>query len=291
VKRINFQAAQNPDLETVWFKTGWIRSNEWCGGYCLGTGMYSDSNGWGWLEDHGFTPRSDRAGSNFLLKSFVATSQPTVFKMAAPDGRYVIRLAVGDNIYGGTDWVAHGGDTLIKKDWSRDTVIGGITYQNGKYNKIEDDTIQVAGGAGILLEVMGCINYVVAISADGIPMDLVADDDGVPDDPPDTLIMAAGKAAKPVTAIALSAFPNPFNPSVNIAYALPGQAGGLYEIYNTSGQCVFSQALHANGGGVRGRIVWNGRNLRGAPVASGLYIGRLTASNGKTLMQKMLLIR
>jgi hypothetical protein len=96
---------------------------------------------------------------------------------------------------------------------------------------------------------------------------------------------------KPINALALNASPNPFTPHVNIQVTLPGNARGVYRIYNAQGRVVFAKELASNGYGERAHISWDGRNPQGAQEAAGLYIGKLVLSNGGTLTHKMLLVK
>ena len=275
IRRVNFQA-----LPLNWHAAGWTID---CG-YA-----YASSTGLGWVSTSYLDSRSDRSGTNFLLQSFVSSSAPSVYRIDAPDGQYIIRIAVGDNLYGGTDWVACGSDTLIKKDLTRDTTIGGALIHQGKYNKIRDDTIIVSGGAGIRLTVSGCINYLVVISSQGIPMDLAAADDGTPDDAAsvERTITASAEHALPC----LSAFPNPFNPAVTITYAVSPNQSGSCRIYSADGRVVFMRQIPSSYSGGRGVIQWNGRDMRGMPLAAGFYFGKLALQGGKTLTQRLLLLK
>lgn len=90
----------------------------------------------------------------------------------------------------------------------------------------------------------------------------------------------------PVTAVAsetaqLSAFslgvnyPNPFNPGTTIPFAVPASAGDVdLTIYNTLGQVVRQVWTSPLAAGEH-RLVWDGRDERGQPVAAGVYLYRL----------------
>ncbi len=81
-------------------------------------------------------------------------------------------------------------------------------------------------------------------------------------------------------------YPNPFNPSTTINFALPQTSEVKLMIYNIRGQLVrtlvsgFREAGHH-------KVVWNGRDKSGVPVASGLYIYRLRAGEF-TAVRKMM---
>lgn len=83
--------------------------------------------------------------------------------------------------------------------------------------------------------------------------------------------------------------PNPFNPSTAIEYYLPEKAGVRLEIFDVAGRRI---AALQNGEQERGAhvAVWNGNDGRGAPVASGVYVCRLTAGK-ESLTRKMILLR
>jgi hypothetical protein len=89
-------------------------------------------------------------------------------------------------------------------------------------------------------------------------------------------------------------YPNPFNPSTSITYALPEAADVSVKIHDLLGREV--RTLFA------GRqdastilLVWDGKNDKGADVASGVYVYRITAAgrSGQMFMdsKRMLLLR
>jgi hypothetical protein len=84
-------------------------------------------------------------------------------------------------------------------------------------------------------------------------------------------------------------YPNPFNPSTVIRYAIP-QAGQVrLEIYNAAGQRVRMLVDAAQAPG-RYEATWDGRNEAGYTVASGIYVYRL-AAQGFSQTRKMVLVK
>jgi hypothetical protein len=73
-------------------------------------------------------------------------------------------------------------------------------------------------------------------------------------------------------------YPNPFNPSTTISYALPEKSAVQIAIYDVQGRIVKSFAFGAQSAGYQ-RVVWNGRNDQGTSLASGVYIYRVKASS------------
>ena len=78
-------------------------------------------------------------------------------------------------------------------------------------------------------------------------------------------------------------YPNPFNPTTTIGYAIPEAAQVSLKIFDMLGREITTLA---EGGMEPGRYVveWNGRDLNGSSVGSGVYIYRMTATSasGKT---------
>lgn len=89
-------------------------------------------------------------------------------------------------------------------------------------------------------------------------------------------------------------FPNPFNPSTKITYDLPEQATLTLKVYNVLGQEV---ATLVNGTKEAGsyQAVWDGHNMFGASVSSGIYFFRMdaTSASGTTFnsLKKMIFLK
>ncbi len=84
-------------------------------------------------------------------------------------------------------------------------------------------------------------------------------------------------------------YPNPFNSSTMLRYQIVEAGEVRLDIYNLAGQHVktWRHAVHKPGVYVR---TWDGRDERGRPVSSGLYLARLQAS-GMTQARKMALLK
>jgi hypothetical protein len=84
-------------------------------------------------------------------------------------------------------------------------------------------------------------------------------------------------------------YPNPFNPSTTIRYALPETAGVRLVVYNALGQRVRTLVDAVQSAGAYS-VSWDGRNDSGRSVSSGLYLYRIE-SRAFTSMRKMLLLK
>lgn len=84
-------------------------------------------------------------------------------------------------------------------------------------------------------------------------------------------------------------YPNPFNPSTQIAFALPKAALVKLNVYNIAGEkvaSIFDGSLPAG----KHQLSWDGKNTDGQTIPSGVYIYRLNAGP-VTLTGKMILLR
>ncbi|WP_456442796.1 T9SS type A sorting domain-containing protein, partial [Caldithrix abyssi] len=87
-------------------------------------------------------------------------------------------------------------------------------------------------------------------------------------------------------------FPNPFNPTTTIPFVIPDYARGqkvTINIYNVLGQKVATVFDGVAKVGLN-TVKWDGTNLSGRPVGSGIYIYQLKGKN-VSLQRRMLLIK
>lgn len=250
--RINFKT------DTVSHAPGWRGDNG---------RIYSAARGIGWVTSTSTTTRGDRNGG-ILLGSFVAKSTETSFKIDAPDGRYILKIGVGDNKYNATTLITHETQQIVS--------------HSGISNAIVADTITVTGGTGIVLKVSGVLCYLVAISSEGIPIDMVAEDGNLPlmaQNPPSTTSESAFSSAQNDI---VSFYPNPFNPVVNISFnGSISHTGKTLTIIDSRGRVVYSSNVAA---GIN-TFQFNGSNLN-----SGLYLISVRSSS-KSYSAKMLLAK
>ena len=87
----------------------------------------------------------------------------------------------------------------------------------------------------------------------------------------------------------LGNYPNPFNPTTSISFALTNNSFVGLDVYNMKGQKVRSLA---NGNFTAGQhsVVWNGQDDNGSTVSSGVYFYRIT-TNEYTETKKMIMIK
>ncbi len=83
--------------------------------------------------------------------------------------------------------------------------------------------------------------------------------------------------------------PNPFNPSTTITFAVPTTGAVDLSVFNVQGQLVRTLVDAEMPAGSHA-AVWNGRDMQGRPAASGVYLYRLTGTDG-TLVKRMVLVR
>ena len=138
---------------------------------------------------------------------------------------------------------------------------------------------QIPSGNSAILEIDGNVEIVSVLGADenanGLDFEIVN---------------AASKESQlPGQYILSQNHPNPFNPTTQISFSLPEVSDVILDIYNITGQKV---AALVNGTLEAGEhsIEWDSRDQSGRPVASGIYLYRITAGDF-TDTKKMILMK
>ncbi len=91
------------------------------------------------------------------------------------------------------------------------------------------------------------------------------------------------------TAFALNpAYPNPFNPYVNLSFTLPEAMSYSLKIYNVAGQLV--RSYEGVGSASLNVVTWDGKDNAGVEVSSGVYFYKLIAG-GFSATQKMVMMK
>lgn len=85
------------------------------------------------------------------------------------------------------------------------------------------------------------------------------------------------------------AVPNPFNPQVTLRFSLASDGPVELAVYDLRGGCVRTLASGSLAAGAHERI-WDGRDAAGNPLASGVYVARLS-SGRVTATQRLTLVR
>jgi hypothetical protein len=87
----------------------------------------------------------------------------------------------------------------------------------------------------------------------------------------------------------LSAHPNPFNPSTRLRFVLEAPSRARLRVVDASGRFV-TELLRGDLDAGEQVVDWDGRDAAGHPVASGVYLARLSVSNGSST-EKLVLVR
>ena len=88
--------------------------------------------------------------------------------------------------------------------------------------------------------------------------------------------------------ISISNYPNPFNPSTTINFAIPRSDNVKVAVFNIKGQqvdIILDDFVEAG----QHTIAWNGTNSKGRRVSSGIYFTRLTSGNESRFLKMLLL--
>ena len=87
----------------------------------------------------------------------------------------------------------------------------------------------------------------------------------------------------------LGVVPNPFNPETSIRFQLPRGAVVTAEVWSVSGERVRTLVRGQSFAAGPNEIRWDGRNASGAPVASGVYLVRISTPLGTRVARAVLL--
>ena len=97
----------------------------------------------------------------------------------------------------------------------------------------------------------------------------------------------------PKETVLLPNYPNPFNPETWIPYRLAEPADVTLTIYDINGHTVRSLVLGHQAAGFyerrSGAVYWDGKNVQGEPVASGVYFYTLTADDFRATRRMLIL--
>lgn len=106
---------------------------------------------------------------------------------------------------------------------------------------------------------------------------------------PTYIVDVAGGQFRPASFELHQNFPNPFNPTTTISYAVEGVEAVSLKIYNTLGQEIRTLVNERSQSGTHS-VTWDGRDNTGRNVSSGIYVYRLIAGQQST-SRKMLLLK
>ncbi|MBK7254389.1 MAG: T9SS type A sorting domain-containing protein [Ignavibacteria bacterium] len=85
-------------------------------------------------------------------------------------------------------------------------------------------------------------------------------------------------------------FPNPFNPETTIKYSVSRKSFVQIKVYDISGRLINSLVAKELSAGSYS-AVWNGKDITGNNVSSGIYFYNMTIDGVKSVSRKMLLIK
>jgi hypothetical protein len=106
-----------------------------------------------------------------------------------------------------------------------------------------------------------------------------------------TAVETPAPPAPPAPRVALQQnYPNPFNPHTTIRYSLARSERVQLRVFDVRGRLVTTLRDGSEPAGER-RVEWDGRDREGQPVASGVYIYRLTTDSGDAKSRRMAVLK
>ncbi|MDZ7340425.1 MAG: M20/M25/M40 family metallo-hydrolase [candidate division KSB1 bacterium] len=153
--------------------------------------------------------------------------------------------------------------------------------------------IQSNGAAAVAMVRNNCRSVLFSFGWEGIADDRIREQvlaqvlnwlDGIIS----TIENRPGDQAVPKQCALLPNYPNPFNPSTTIGFAVPQASRVTIKIFNLVGEEI-TTLVDANFAAGWHRVIWDGKNYQRQRVASGVYIYRMTVGNYQ-LARKMIVI-
>ena len=84
-------------------------------------------------------------------------------------------------------------------------------------------------------------------------------------------------------------YPNPFNPSTTIRYSIPEADNVTINIFDITGKLITTLMNQTQNAGTY-EVTWDGKNNKGVPAVSGIYLYKIKAGNF-TKISKMILLK
>ncbi len=101
--------------------------------------------------------------------------------------------------------------------------------------------------------------------------------------------LTVGVGDLPTVPFAAANHPNPFNPSTTVKYSTPYAGKLSIQVYDVRGGLVKTLVERDVPADTAGRVVWNGDDDDGNPVASGVYFARTRVGAHETMLKMALL--
>jgi len=168
-----------------------------------------------------------------------------------------------------------------------DLMLGGLDHQAGWSGHaagwqvaVLDLTAWLAEPAWQILWIFGAD---AAVGGDGFLIDGVALEGG-------SAAVAAPDPAIASPPTLLSAWPNPFNPRVSLAWERPTAAPLDLAIHDLRGRLV-RRLIAGAAAPARGQLVWDGRDASGQPLPSGVYLVRAATPGAGVAVRRVTLTR
>ncbi|MBM4118782.1 hypothetical protein FJ251_13820, partial [bacterium] len=104
-----------------------------------------------------------------------------------------------------------------------------------------------------------------------------------------TDLYPTGVSQAPRPGATLAGYPNPFNPATALRFSLPEAAAVSVFVTDVQGRRVRSLVVRESRPAGEQSLAWDGRDDRGAPLPSGLYVAQLEAADARASCKLLLL--
>jgi len=260
--------------DTIWTKTYMPHSPSKQSVYQTGDGGYIiiGATGIVGMGYQGLLIKTNNIGDTLWTKNFGGIKDERCYSLKqTSDGGYII---VGyTNSYGAGD-----SDVYLVKTYPSGNIEWAKTYGGQYHNRGYD--VQVTSDYGYIIAAIAVDEY-----NHGYAWLIKTDSLGslIPSSMNQNPIIPTVNELK-------QNYPNPFNLSTNIQFSLSNISQVEIKIYNSLGQQIKALVNEKKSKGNHS-ITWDGTNLIGQSIPSGIYIYELLINGNKTESKKMLLIK
>jgi hypothetical protein len=243
-------------------------------------------NGSNWV-DEGNTAASGSAASGYVVSGTVSSFSDFTLGSAAGDNSLPVELS---------SFTAENAGTGVRLAWHVQSELDNQSFmieRRDKENSAEYELIAEIDGRGTASDGMD-YEYMDEEAEDGVVYEyrlLSRDYNGLVHEYESGLVEITAEII-PDGFVLNQNYPNPFNPTTTISFSLSEPAKVTLNIYNVNGQLVRSLVKNSGLSPSRYDYTWDGRDMAGSQVSSGLYFYRLIINSGqKILTKKMLLVK
>jgi hypothetical protein len=237
-----------------------------------------------------FLAKFDASGAHQFSRRWGGTSHDTGSSLHVGDRIFIGGQFENSVHFGSSTLTSAGGSDGFLTIYNEST---GLTQRNIRIGGPENDTVVKAASFKLLYpspayDFLMVGTFGGTIDLGGGPLVSAGSTDGFLVHYSETWVTPVGPPL-PKDELAITSYPNPFNPQTTITYSVPSDGRVSIAIYDVNGAHVASLVdnQHRVAGAHEAR--WEGRSSSGMPVASGIYFAQIDHAGARQSTRLVLL--